>query len=58
MKNEILQEVWRNRDEFSKEHKHDINAMVAALQEMEKHPFSRTADRRNQTPTEPSGQSR
>ena len=55
MKNEILQDVWRNRDEFAKEHNYDIDAMVATLQEMEKHPLTRTVDRRNQTSVEPSG---
>ena len=53
MTNEILQEVWRNRDEFAREHNHDLNAMVAALQEMEKHPLTRTVDRRKHTSTEP-----
>ena len=48
MKNEILQEIWRNRDEFAKEHNYDLDAMVAALQEMEKHPLTRTVDRRKQ----------
>jgi hypothetical protein len=54
MKNEILQEVWRNRDEFAKEHNYDLDAMVAALQEMEKHPLTRTVDRRKQTSSETS----
>jgi len=35
MKNEILEEVWRNRDEFARQHGYDIDAMVVALQEME-----------------------
>ena len=48
MKNEILQEIWRNRDEFAKEHNYDLDAMVAALQEMEKHPLTQTVDRRKQ----------
>jgi hypothetical protein len=55
MKNEILQEVWRNRDEFAREHNYDIDAMVATLREMEKQPLTRTVDRRNQTSVEPSG---
>jgi N-methylhydantoinase B/oxoprolinase/acetone carboxylase alpha subunit len=55
MKNEILHEVWRNRDEFAREYKHDIKAMVAALQEMEKHPLTGTVDRRGQTPVGPAG---
>lgn len=58
MKNEILQEVWRNRDEFARENNYDLNAMVAALQEMERHPLTRTVDRRKQTPTESTGPKR
>ncbi len=45
-KNEILEEVWRNRDEFAREHNNDLDAMVAALQEMEKHSLSKVVDRR------------
>ena len=46
MKNELLEEVWRTRDEFAKKCNYDIDAMVAALQEMERHPHSRLVDRR------------
>ena len=49
-KNEILEEVWRNRDEFAKEHNYDLDAMVAALQKMEKHPLSKVVDRRRKKP--------
>jgi hypothetical protein len=35
MKNEILQEVWRNRDDFAKQHKYDLKSMVKALQKSE-----------------------
>ena len=52
MKNEILQEVWRNRDEFARENNYDLDAMVEALQEMEKHPLTRIVDRSKQTSTE------
>jgi len=48
-KNEILEEVWRNRDEFAREHNNDLDAMVAALQEMEKHSLSKVVDRRRKT---------
>jgi hypothetical protein len=54
MKNEILEEVWRNRDEFARKHNYDLDAMVSALQEMERHPLSEVVDRRKGTPTEPS----
>jgi hypothetical protein len=49
-KNEILEEVWRNRDEFAKEHNYDLDEMMAALQEMEKHPLSKVVDRRRKRP--------
>jgi len=49
-KNEIMEEVWRNRDEFAKEHNYDLDAMVAALREMEKHPLSKVVDRRRKRP--------
>jgi len=49
-KNEILEEVWRNRDEFAREHNYDLDAMVAALQEMEKHPLSKVVDLRRKRP--------
>jgi hypothetical protein len=48
-KNEILEEVWRNRDEFAREHNNDLDAMIAALQEMEKHSLSKVVDRRRKT---------
>lgn len=50
MKNELLDEVWRNRDEFAKKWNYDIDAMVAALQEMERQPHSRLVDRRKGGP--------
>ena len=46
MRNAILEAVWRNRDEFAREQNCDLDAMVAALQEMEKHPLSKVVDRR------------
>lgn len=49
-KNEILEEVWRNRDEFAREHNYDLDAVVAALQKMEKHPLTRMVDRRRKKP--------
>lgn len=34
MANDILNEVWRNRDAFAKQHHYDLDAMVAALQQV------------------------
>lgn len=44
-----MQEIWHNRDEFAKEHNYNLDEMVAALQEMEKHPLTRIVDRRIRT---------
>lgn len=53
MKNDILTEVWRNRDEFAKRHHYDLDAMVAELQEMERHPWSTVVDRSKEAPNTP-----
>lgn len=45
MKDEILTEVWKNRDEFAKRHDYDLDAMVKDLQEMERHPWNTVVDR-------------
>jgi len=50
MKNEILEEVWVNRDKFAKEHHYDLDKIVSSLQEMEKHPLSTVVDRREGAP--------
>ena len=36
MKNEILNEVWRNRDEFAKKCKYDLDTMVKKLRQIER----------------------
>jgi hypothetical protein len=38
MKNEILNEVWRNRDEFAKRCKYDLDTMVKKLRKIEHDP--------------------
>ncbi len=45
MKDKILTEVWKNRDDFAKRHNYDLDAMVTDLQEMERHPWSTVVDR-------------
>jgi len=37
MRNEILEELWRNRDEFAKRHHYDLDAMVKELRKLERH---------------------
>jgi len=47
MKNEILEEVWRNRDAFARKHNYDLDAMVSALQETERRHPEKVVDRRD-----------
>jgi hypothetical protein len=46
MKNEILLDVWHNRDEFAKRHNYDLDKMVETLQEMERTSQNPLVDRR------------
>jgi len=52
MRNEILEEVWINRDEFAKEHNYSLDEIVSSIQEMEKHPLSTVVDRREEAPNQ------
>ena len=45
-KDEIIAEVWRNRDAYARKHHHDLSEIVADLQKRQKKPFSRLVDRR------------
>lgn len=49
MKNEILEEVWRNRDAFASKYNYDLDEMVAALQEMERDHPENVVDRGDPT---------
>ena len=46
-RDEIIEEVWRNRESYAKQHNHNLHAIVADLQERQKTPFSSLIDRRN-----------
>ena len=50
MRDEILEEVWRVRDAFAKRHDYNLDAMVAELQEMERHSLNPVVDRGKQEP--------
>jgi hypothetical protein len=50
MDNEILEEVWKNREEFARRYNHDLDAIVAALREMERHPLTKVVSRGKDTP--------
>lgn len=53
MKNELLEEIWRNRDAFAREHGYSIDAMVAALKELERQSSHPVVDRRKAPPDKP-----
>ena len=53
MKNKILEEVWKHRDAFAKQHGYDIDAMVVALRKMEREPLSTVVDHRKESQNEP-----
>ena len=57
-KDEIIVEVWRNRDAYAQSHHHNLNEIVADLRKRErKHP-QRVVDRRAHRTTESNASSR
>jgi len=46
---EIIAEVWKNREAYAARHNHDLQRIVADLQERQKTPFSLLVDRRHRT---------
>jgi len=44
---EIIAEVWRNRDAYAEKHHHNLAEMVADLQARQKRPDCTLVDRRN-----------
>ena len=45
-KDEIIAEVWRNREAYAQKHHHDLDEIVRDLQEREKTSHLRFVDRR------------
>lgn len=45
VENEILREVWRNRDAFAKRHRYNLDAMVEELRQMERQSPNKLVDR-------------
>ena len=48
-KDEIIAEVWRNRDAYAEEHHHSLVEIVADIQTRQKRPECRLVDRRDGT---------
>ena len=51
-KDEIIAEVWRNRDAYAREHHYDLSEIVADLQKREREHPQRVVDRRTRRTTE------
>jgi len=50
-KDEIIAEVWRNRDSYAEEHHHSLAEIVADLQVRQKRLECKLVDRRDRTKT-------
>ena len=48
---EIIAEVWKNRETYAARHHHNLHEIVADLQKRQQTPFSRLVDRRHRTKT-------
>ena len=48
-KDEIIAEVWRNRDAYAEKRHHSLSDMVADLQARQKRPECKLVDRRDRT---------
>jgi hypothetical protein len=45
VEDEILREIWRNRDAFAKRHGYNLDAMVEELRQMERQSPNKLVDR-------------
>ncbi len=45
-KDEIIADVWKNREAYAVRHHHSLSEIVSDLQKRQKTPFSRLVDRR------------
>ena len=50
---EIIVDVWKNRESYAARHHHDLHEIVADLQKRQKTPFSTLVDRRHRTIIKP-----
>ena len=48
---EIIVEVWKNRDAYAARYNHNLREIVADLQKRQETPFSRLVDRRRRKTT-------
>ncbi len=48
-KDEIIKELWKNRDSYTSKHNHNLAEMVAELEVRQKRPGCKLVDRRDRT---------
>lgn len=48
-KDEIISEVWRNRDNYAEKHHHSLAEMVEDLKTRQQNPNCKLVDRRDRT---------
>jgi hypothetical protein len=48
-RDEIMDEVWKNRDSYASQHHHNLAEMVAELKVRQKRPGCKLIDRRDRT---------
>jgi len=53
-KDEIIEEVWKNRDAYVEKHHHNLDEIVKDLQKRQKTPLSKLIDRRSNKSRKPS----
>ena len=46
---EIIAEVWKNRDAYAKRHHHNLHEIVIDMQKRQQNPLSRLVDRKQLT---------
>ncbi len=46
-KDEIISEVWRNRDAYVEQHQYDLKQIIEDLKKRQQHPHTQLVDRRN-----------
>jgi len=50
-KDDIIAEVWRNRDAYVKEHHYDLDEIIEDLRRRQERPLSEVVDRRTHRTT-------
>lgn len=46
---EVMAEVWKNREAVAARHHHNLHKIVVAMQKRQQHPLTGIVDRRHQT---------